>query len=132
MAKLEKQDKELTQQWEKEKGEIDHIKQLKQKIEDAQTQFGNAQRKGELETAARLKYGTIAELKKELAEKEASLSKSDQSIIRNEVTEEHIASVVSKWTGIPMARLLSGERERLMKMEDSIRTRVVGQGRRRT
>ena len=73
-----------------------------------------------LETAARLKYETIANLKKELEEKEAQLSKSDRAIINNEVTEEHIAQVVSKWTNIPVAKLLSGEREKLMKMEESI------------
>ncbi|MBN2455852.1 MAG: ATP-dependent chaperone ClpB [Sedimentisphaerales bacterium] len=127
LSELEEQDKKLSQQWEKEKGQIDQIKQLRQKIEDAQTQFENAQRKGELESAARLKYGTIAELKKELAEKEESFSHSDRSIIQNEVTEDHIASVVSKWTGVPVSRLLSGERARLMKMEEAIRARVVGQ-----
>jgi ATP-dependent Clp protease ATP-binding subunit ClpB len=127
LSELQKQDKKLTAQWESEKGEIDQIKQLKQKIEDAQNQFENAQRKGELEAAARLKYGTIAELKKQLQEKEAQLSKSDRTIIQNEVTEEHIADVVSKWTRIPVARLLSGERERLMKMEEALAKRVVGQ-----
>jgi len=127
LAELEQRDKELTAQWESARGDIDQIKQLKEKIEEAQNQFENAQRKGELETAARLKYGTIADLKKELNEKEAQLSKSDRAIIQNEVTEEHIAEVVSKWTGIPVARLLSGERERLMKMEESIAERVVGQ-----
>jgi ATP-dependent Clp protease ATP-binding subunit ClpB len=118
LAELQQQDKNLTGQWESEKGDIDQIKELKQQIEDAQTQFEGAQRKGELEAAARLKYETIANLKKELDEKEAKLSKSERSIIQNEVTEEHIAQVVSKWTGIPISRLLSGERERLMKMEE--------------
>ena len=127
LAELEQRDKELTAQWESARGDIDQIKQLKEKIEEAQNQFENAQRKGELETAARLKYGTIADLKKELNEKEAQLSKSDRAIIQNEVTEEHIAEVVSKWTGIPLARLLNGERERLMKMEEAIAERVVGQ-----
>jgi ATP-dependent Clp protease ATP-binding subunit ClpB len=127
LAELQEQDKKLTAQWESEKGEIDQIKDLKQKIEDAQNQFEDAQRKGDLETAARLKYETITNLKKELEEKETQISQSDKAIIHNEVTEEHIAGVVSKWTGIPIAKLLSGERERLMKMEDAIRRRVVGQ-----
>jgi ATP-dependent Clp protease ATP-binding subunit ClpB len=128
LAELQQQDKELTAQWESEKGDIDQIKQLKQKIENAQNQFEEAQRKGELETAARLKYETITNLKKELQEKEAQLAKSDKAkIIQNEVTEEHIAEVVSKWTGIPIVRLLSGERERLIKMEELIHQRVVGQ-----
>jgi len=127
LAELQKKDKKLTAQWEGEKGEIDQMKALKQEIEDAQNQFDHAQRKGELETAARLKYETIANLKKKLEEKEAQLSRSDRAIIHDEVTKEHIAGVVSKWAGIPVAKLLSGERERLMKMEELIRHRVVGQ-----
>jgi ATP-dependent Clp protease ATP-binding subunit ClpB len=128
LVELQRRDKELTAQWEAEKGDIEQIKQWKQKIEDSQTEFGAAQRRGELEKAARLKYETIANLKKELEQKEAALAKSDGAkMIHNEVTEEHIAQVVSKWTGIPVARLLSGERERLMKMEERIRKRVVGQ-----
>jgi ATP-dependent Clp protease ATP-binding subunit ClpB len=91
-------------------------------------QFEQAQRGGNLETAARLKYDTIAKLKKELEEKEAALVKANShQMIRNEVTEEHIAEVVSKWTSIPVSRLLSGERERLMKMDELIKQRVVGQ-----
>jgi ATP-dependent Clp protease ATP-binding subunit ClpB len=128
LDELQEQDKKLTGQWENEKGDIDQIKELKQKVEEAQTEFENAQRKGDLETAARLKYGTITDLKKELEEKEKQLAESDRAkIIHNEVNEEHIAGVVSKWTGIPIARLLSGERERLMKMEEAIAKRVVGQ-----
>ena len=128
LTELEQQDKKLTSRWEREKHQIDEIKQLKEKIEQAQNQFEDAQRKGQLETAARLKYETIANLKKELEKKESELAKSkDAKMIENEVTEEHIAEVVSKWTGVPVARLLSGERERLMKMEEAIRTRVVGQ-----
>jgi len=128
LAKLEKQNKELSGQWESEKGDIDRIKQLKEQIEEAQMQFDTAQRNGDLETAARLKYGTIADIQKQLQEKESELAESGNGkIIRNEVTEEHIAQVVAKWTGIPVARLLTGERERLMKMEEAIRTRVVGQ-----
>ncbi|MCP4257504.1 MAG: ATP-dependent chaperone ClpB [Planctomycetes bacterium] len=127
LAELQQQDKKLTAQWESERGDIDHIKTIKEKLEEAQNSFEDAQRKGDLETAARLKYETITNLKKDLEEKEDELSKSDKSIIRNEVTAEHIASVVSKWTGIPVDKLLSGERERLTKMEDAIRQRVVGQ-----
>ena len=128
LAKLQEQDKEFAGRWESEKREIDQIKQLKQEIENAQNQFEQAQRKGDLETAARLKYETIANLKKNLEAKEAQLVGSNGGkIIRNEVTDEHVAEVVSKWTGIPIARLLSGERERLMKMEELIHRRVVGQ-----
>jgi len=128
LAELGQQDKKLTSQWEGEKHQIDETKQLREKIEQAQNQFEDAQRKGQLETAARLKYETITNLRKDLEKKESQLAKSEEAkMIENEVTEEHIAEVVSKWTGVPVARLLSGERERLMKMEDAIRKRVVGQ-----
>ena len=127
LADLQEQDRKLTAQWDREKGEINYIKELKQKIDAAQLQFEDAQRKGELETAARLKYDTITNLKKELEAKEALLAKSDRTMVHNEVTEEHIAEVVAKWTGIPVARLISGERDRLMKMEEHIRQRIVGQ-----
>jgi ATP-dependent Clp protease ATP-binding subunit ClpB len=130
LAELQKKDKQLSTQWEGERKAIDYIKELKKKIDDAHTQFEQAQRKGDLEQAARLKYETIANLKKELAEKEQQLAKQPAgggSMIQNEVTEEQVASIVSKWTGIPVSRLLSGERDRLMKMEELIHQRVVGQ-----
>jgi ATP-dependent Clp protease ATP-binding subunit ClpB len=128
LAGLQQKDKNLTARWESEKGDIDQIKQLRQELEYAHTRFEEAQRKGDLETAARLKYETITNLKKELEQKEAVLARSGNGkMLHNEVTEEHIAQVVAKWTGIPVAKLLSGERERLMKMEDRIRKRVVGQ-----
>ncbi len=127
LAELQQKDTELTTRWEGERGQIERIKALKQEIENANTQFDDAQRRGDLETAARLKYQTIANLKKELAAKEAGLTSSDSGIIRNEVTAEHIAQVVAKWTSIPVAKLLSGERERLLNMEESLRRRVVGQ-----
>ncbi|MFC1761487.1 ATP-dependent chaperone ClpB [Planctomycetota bacterium] len=128
LEKLNKQDHELSVQWESEKGDIDQIKVLKERLEQAQTQFEEAQRRGALETAARLKYETMANLHKDIEEKEAQLAQSNRAtMIRNEVTEEHIASVVSKWTGVPAARLLSGERDRLLSMEDTLRHHVVGQ-----
>jgi ATP-dependent Clp protease ATP-binding subunit ClpB len=129
LAELQEKNARLGAQWDSEKQRIEVIKELKQKIEEAQNQFENAQRTGKLEDAARLKYGTIADLKKQLEEKETALAaeSSPSRLVQNEVTEEHIAQVVSKWTNIPVARLLTGERERLMKMEDEIRKRVVGQ-----
>jgi len=128
LAELQEKDAELTAQWENERGDIDRIKELKEQIKDAQNQFENAQRQGDLETAARLKYSTIADLQKQIQTRENKLSKSiNGKIIRDEVTQEHIASVISKWTQIPISSLLSHERERLMNMEDNIRERVVGQ-----
>jgi ATP-dependent Clp protease ATP-binding subunit ClpB len=128
VAELEAKNKELTAQWEAERGGIDQIKSLKQKIEQAETLFEDAQRRGELEKAARLKYETIANLKKDLQTREEQLAKSAKGkMVQDEVTEEHVAQVVAKWTGVPVSRLLRGERERLLKMEDRIRLRVVGQ-----
>ncbi len=128
LAELEKKDKELTEQWEKDKGEIDKIKELKQKIEEAQHEFEEAQRSGDLEKAARLRYATIEQLKKELNENEEQLAESQKdTMISNEVTDEQIAQVVAKWTGIPVAKLLTGEHERLMNMENLLKKRVVGQ-----
>jgi ATP-dependent Clp protease ATP-binding subunit ClpB len=128
LSGLQQQDAEMTARWEADKLEIDRVKELKRKIAEATTQFEEAQRRGDLESAARFKYGTIEDLKKQLAATEEALARSNgANMIRNEVTAEHIAQVVSKWTGVPVSRLMSGQRERLMKMEDEIRTRVVGQ-----
>jgi ATP-dependent Clp protease ATP-binding subunit ClpB len=128
LADLEEQNRKLTAQWEMEKGGIDQVKALKQQIEEAEMQFEDAQRRGDLERAARLKYETIANLRKELSQREEQLAQSERAkMLHNEVTEESIAQVVAKWTGIPVSRLLSGERERLMHMEQQIRKRVVGQ-----
>lgn len=117
----------MSAKWEADKGEIDTIKKIKEDIDRAQIELENAQRQGQLETAARLRYGTIAELKKQLEQKEQELAENDGGMIRNEVTDEHIAQVVSKWTGIPVSKLLTGERKRLIEMEKLIEKRVVGQ-----
>jgi ATP-dependent Clp protease ATP-binding subunit ClpB len=128
LADLNGKDKALTAAWEADKGDIDRVKELKEKIAGAKTEFDEAQRRGDLEEAARLKYGTIEELKKQLAQAEEALAKSGKAkLVQNEVTAEQIAEVVAKWTGIPIVRLLSGERQRLMKMEEAIRKRVIGQ-----
>jgi ATP-dependent Clp protease ATP-binding subunit ClpB len=128
LADLQEQDKKLTAKWESEKADINAIKELKEKIERANTEFEEAQRKGDLEMAAKLKYSTIADLQKQLKQKEELLAKSSAGkMIRNEVTEEHVAQIVSKLTGVPVSKLLSGEKERLMTMESQIHKRVIGQ-----
>ena len=128
LSDLQEQDKALSTKWESEKEDINAIKEIKGKIDRANNEFEDAQRKGDLEKAARLKYSTIAELQKQLKQKEDQLAKSSAGkMIRNEVTEEHVAQIVSKWTGIPISKLLSGQRERLMHMEEEIHNRVVGQ-----
>ena len=128
LANLQEQDSKLSSRWESEKGDIDKVKQIKEKIASAQTEFENAQRNGELETAARLKYGTMAQLEKQLHQAETALATSDKSkLVHDEVTTEHIASVVAAWTGIPVDKLLRGQRERLMNMEDELQKSIVGQ-----
>ena len=128
LAQWKEQNASLTAKWEADKSEIDKVKQLKEQIAQVQTEFEQAQRRGELEKAARLKYGTLADLHKALAAAEETLARSNGGMmIHNEVTEEMVARVVSKWTGIPVSRLVTGQRERLLNMEDEIRTRVVGQ-----
>lgn len=128
LAELKSKDTELTARWETEKGAIDKVKSLKEAITAAQADFEDAQRRGDLERAARLKYETILGLRKELDAAEETVAKANGSaMIHNEVNEEHIAQVVSKWTGVPVSRLMSGQRQRLIQMEDEIRTHVVGQ-----
>ncbi|RKY08799.1 MAG: type VI secretion system ATPase TssH, partial [Planctomycetota bacterium] len=102
LAELQEQNDTLTARWEADKGDIDKVKALKEKITDATTEFEEAQRAGDLETAARIKYGTIAEYRKELAAAEEALVKANGGkLIHNEVAAEHIAQVVARWTGIP-------------------------------
>ncbi len=128
LVQLQEQNDTLTARWEADKGDIDQVKTLKEKITDATMEFEEAQRAGDLETAARIKYGTIEDYRKELAAAEEALVKANGGkLIHNEVAAEHIAQIVARWTGIPVARLMAGQRERLMKMEEEIRARVVGQ-----
>ncbi len=127
LAELKEKNAKLTARWEADKGAIDRVKNLKEQISSAQNELEEAQRRGDLERAARLKYGTILNLQKELREAEEKLAMSDGTLVHNEVTDDHIAQVVSHWTGIPVARLLSAQREKLLHMEEEIRTRVVGQ-----
>lgn len=128
LEQLEEDDKKLTAQWQSEKQDIDSIKEIRQQIDSAQNKFEQAQRQGKLEEAARLKYETIVNLQKQLDQKEKQLLETQSSkIIHNEVNEQQIADIVSRWTHIPVANLLTGQRERLMQMEDHIQKRVVGQ-----
>jgi ATP-dependent Clp protease ATP-binding subunit ClpB len=128
LEELKARDKELTARWESEKVAITRVKELKSQIAETQAQFEEAQRRGNLELAARLKYETLINLEKQLKEAEEALAKTNgTTMVHNEVTEEHVAQVVSKWTGIPVSRLMAAQRERLIHMEDEIRKRVVGQ-----
>ncbi len=130
IAELQERDRTLTAQWENEKGQLDTIKEIKQQVETKQTELEEAQRQGDLERAARIKYGELRELQETLDSREkkfADAHAEGQGLLREEVTAEEIAEVVSKWVGIPVSRLLEGEKEKLIKMEERLHERVVGQ-----
>ncbi|RJP36389.1 MAG: AAA family ATPase [Phycisphaerales bacterium] len=130
LAELREQDAGLTARWENEKEAMHAIKAIKEQIAQSETDLEEAQRRGDLETAARIRYGHLRELSDALARAEkrlAELHADEHSLLREEVTVEEIAEVVSKWTGIPVSRMLEGEREKLLNMEDRLHERVVGQ-----
>ena len=114
--------------WENEKNAIGKVQKLREDLEAANAQLEKAQREYDLEKAAQLQYGTIPELKKQLEEQEgfAAQSKED-NLLRDKVTEEEIARIVERWTGIPVSKLMEGEREKLLHLEDILHQRVVGQ-----
>lgn len=113
-------------QWENEKNDIGRVQKLREELERANSELERSQREYELNKAAELQYGTIPALQKELAEEE-SKNKEQGSILRDKVTEEEIARIIQRWTGIPVSRLMEGEREKLLHMEDLLHERVVGQ-----
>ena len=114
--------------WENEKNAIGKVQKLRQELEAANAELEKAQREYDLNKAAELQYGTIPGLKKQLEEQEgyAAQSKED-TLLRDKVTEEEIARIVERWTGIPVAKLMEGEREKLLHLEDILHRRVVGQ-----
>ena len=130
LADLQEQNTRFTTQWEQEAGALRAIKQIREQIENTQHALEEATRRGQLEEAARLRYGTIRELEQQLAEKQKQLDaqlKSGTALIREEVTPEEIAEIVAKWTGIPVSKMLEGDKERLRSMEKFLQRRVVGQ-----
>ena len=115
-------------QWENEKGAIGKVQQLRSDLEQANADLEKAQREYDLNKAAELQYGRIPELKKELeAEEQIAQAGKERSLLRDKVTEEEIARIIERWTGIPVARLMEGEREKLLHLEDLLHQRVVGQ-----
>jgi ATP-dependent Clp protease ATP-binding subunit ClpB len=124
LANLEQQSAELTQRWQAEKDKIHAEAKIKEALDAARGALDQAQRAGDLARAGELSYGTIPGLEKQLAEAQAAAG---NAMLREEVTADDIAAVVSKWTGIPVDRMLEGEREKLLAMEDAIGKRVIGQ-----
>ena len=119
---------EMKARWESEKSSVDEVKTLKGEIEKLHADIENAQLRYEYETAARLKYSELPALEKKLADAvKASEEKKQSSMVHDTVTEEEIAAIVARWTGIPVARLVEGEREKLLHLDDYLHRRVVGQ-----
>ncbi|MBY0261643.1 MAG: AAA family ATPase, partial [Phycisphaerales bacterium] len=130
LAELQESNRALTARWESEKKDLDAVKTIKNQIDAKRTALEQAQRRGDLETAARIQYGEIRELERSLAEAENAMGQREargDAMVKEEVDAELIAEVVGKWTGIPVARLVEGEREKLLRMERELTRRVVGQ-----
>ena len=130
LADLNERNAELTAKWERESGVLRGIKAIREKIQQTQTQLEEAQRQGKLEEAARLRYGEMRQLEADLQARQKQLDeilKSGQSMVREEVTPEEIAHVVAKWTGIPVTKMLEGDKQRLKHMEEFLRRRLIGQ-----
>src|ERR687897_431702 len=139
IERLEKLERELADQqerargmrghWQQEKEEIDRIRQLKARLEEARAESERAEREGDLERAAELRFGRIVELERQLDEENKRLQEiqADQKMLTEEVAEEDVAAVVSQWTGIPVSRLMEGEMQKLIHLEEALHDRVVGQ-----
>src|SRR6266436_1034913 len=125
LADLEEKSAALTSRWSAEKNKLSSAQRLKAELEALRTELANAQRRGEFQRAGELAYGRIPELEKRLAEIEARENAGET--MEEAVTANHIAQVVSRWTGVPVDRMLEGEKEKLLKMEDMLSKRVVGQ-----
>ena len=124
---------EMKAKWENERNSIGKVQKLREQLEAANASLEKAQREYDLETASKLQYGKIPELKKQLEEcektqaKGAGMRSSENSLLRDRVTEEEISRIVARWTGIPVAKLLEGEREKLLRLDKTLHERVIGQ-----
>jgi ATP-dependent Clp protease ATP-binding subunit ClpB len=129
LADLKEQSAKLKAQWQNEKGEIDKSRKLQEELESLKTALEQAQRRGELAKASEIQYGRIPEVTRQLNEHNAKLAELQQGghMLKEEVTEEDIAEVVSSWTHIPVSRLQEGERQKLVRLEEHLHQRVIGQ-----
>ncbi|WP_324074513.1 MAG: ATP-dependent chaperone ClpB [Erythrobacter sp.] len=124
LANLEQQSAELTTRWQNERDKIEAEGKIKEQLDGARLELEQAQREGDLAKAGELSYGTIPALEKQLAEAQGQAA---NALLREEVTEEDIAGVVSRWTGVPVDKMMEGEREKLLQMEQILGGRVIGQ-----
>ena len=113
--------------WENEKQAIEKVQKLREEIEKTNSEIEQAERQYDLNKVAELRYGKLPELQKELEKEEAEENKKENVLLRNKVTEEEIAKIVSKWTGIPITKLMEGEREKILHLKDILHKRVIGQ-----
>ncbi len=128
LAEMREQFNSMKARWDNEKNAIGKVQKLRADIEQMNADIERAEEQYDLNKAAELKYGRLPELKKQLAEEEAKAdSKDEHSLLRDRVTEEQIARIIERWTGIPVARLMEGEREKLLHLEDTLHERVIGQ-----
>ncbi|CCV11389.1 ATP-dependent chaperone ClpB [Mesorhizobium sp. STM 4661] len=126
LSGLEEESAEITAKWQSEKQKLGLAADLKKQLDEARNELAIAQRKGEFQRAGELAYGKIPELEKKLTQAEAQDGKA--GMVEEVVTPDHVAHIVSRWTGIPVDKMLQGERDKLLRMEDEIGKRVVGQG----
>ena len=128
LAQLKSESDSMRAQWENEKKVITRVKEIKQEIENVRQEIEDAERNYDLEKLAQLKYGTLPEKEKELEEAKAKADAAEENrILKEEVTEEEIAEVVSSWTGIPVSKLVESEREKLLHLPEILHKRVIGQ-----
>ena len=127
LAGLREQEKALTARWNREKAEVEKVRALRSDRDHAKAEEESAERRGDLEAAARLRYGRLPELDRELEKATSALGEDRAALLRESVGEEDVASVVAKWSGVPVSRLLEGERQRLLQIEAELKRRVVGQ-----
>ena len=127
LAELKEKSDALKAEWQKEKSLLDEQRKLKEELDRLRTELERAQRRGELAKASEIQYGRFPEVEKKLAELSAKSAESKKHLLREEVTEEDIAEVVSSWTHIPVSRLQEGEREKLLRLEEHLHQRVVDQ-----
>jgi len=126
LKELEKQSADITSRWKAEKEKLSEAQKLKNDLDQLRAELANAQRKGDYQRAGELAYGRIPELEKKLKANEATDAKRG-SMVEETVTADHVAGVVSRWTGVPVDRMLEGEKEKLLRMEDELAKRVIGQ-----
>lgn len=127
LADVKEKANTLEARWQQEKGVINDLRTLNEELEKLKVQLAHAQREGDLETAARVQYGEIPEIQKKLEKLESKIKNQGETLLREEITEEDIAKVVSRWTGIPTTRLMESETAKLAHLEDELHRRVVSQ-----